>query len=64
MRLSVGDIYEIIGCGADELQTKSDLQKESVDTIITVHCLCSVPTPEIIIKELYPMLKPGGQWLV
>ena len=60
----IGDIYEIIGCGAEELQTKGGLQKESIDTIITVQCLCSIPTPEIIIKELYPMLKPGGQWLV
>lgn len=29
-----------------------------------MQCLCSIPTPEIIIKELYPLLKPGGQWLV
>lgn len=59
-----GDKYEIIGCGAEELQTKGGLQAESIDTIITVQCLCSIPTPEIIIKELYPLLKPGGQWLV
>ena len=57
-------IYEVIGCGAEELQTKGGLQKESIDTIITVHCLCSIPTPELIIRELYPLLKPGGQWLV
>ena len=48
----------------EELQTKGGMQKESIDTIMTVQCLCSVPTPEIIIKELYPLLKPGGQWLV
>jgi hypothetical protein len=29
-----------------------------------VQCLCSIPTPEKIIKELYPLLKPGGKWLV
>jgi hypothetical protein len=61
---STGDIYEIIGCGAEELQTKGGMQKESIDTIMTVQCLCSIPTPELIIKELYPLLKPGGQWLV
>jgi ubiquinone/menaquinone biosynthesis C-methylase UbiE len=59
-----GDIYEIIGCGAEELQTKGGIQKESIDTIITVQCLCSIPTPQTIINELYPLLKPGGQWLV
>lgn len=57
-------IYEIIGCGAEELQTKGGMQKESIDTIITVQCMCSIPTPELIIRELYPLLKPGGQWLV
>lgn len=61
---SSGDVYEIIGCGAEELQTKGGLGKESIDTIITVQCLCSIPTPEIIIRELFPLLKPGGQWLV
>ena len=40
------------------------MQKESIDTIITVQCLCSIPTPELIIKDLFPLLKPGGQWLV
>ena len=60
----LGDIYEVIGCGAEELQTKGGLQKNSIDTIVTVQCLCSIPTPELIIKELYPLLKPGGQWLV
>lgn len=57
-------IYEVVGCGAEELMTKGGFQKETVDTIITVHCLCSIPTPQVIIRELYPVLKPGGQWLV
>ena len=60
----LGDIYEIIGCGAEELQTKGGLSEQSVDTVITVQCLCSIPTPELVIKELYPLLKHGGKWLV
>ena len=64
VKAGLGDIYEIIGCGAEELQTKGGLQKETIDTIITVQCLCSIPTPELIIKELFPLLKAGGQWLV
>jgi hypothetical protein len=59
-----GDIYEIVGCGAEELQTKAGFKPETIDTIITVQCLCSIPTPQVIIKELYPLLKSGGQWLV
>jgi SAM-dependent methyltransferase len=57
-------IYEIIGCGAQELESKGGIEKGSVDTIITVQCLCSIPTPELIIKRLAPLLKPGGKWLV
>ena len=64
IRNGLGDVYEVIGCGAEELGTKGGISKESIDTIITVQCLCSIPTPETIIKELYPLLKPGGRWLV
>ncbi|EMC98284.1 hypothetical protein BAUCODRAFT_121160 [Baudoinia panamericana UAMH 10762] len=60
----LSDVYEIIGCGAEELSTKGGIQPNSIDTIITVQCLCSIPTPQRIIKELYPLLKPGGRWLV
>ena len=63
-KAGLGEIYEVIGCGAEELNTKGGIQKNSIDTIITVQCLCSIPTPEISIKELYPLLKPGGRWLV
>lgn len=64
VKAGLGDIYEIVGCGAEELQTKGGIQQASIDTIVTVQCLCSIPTPEIIIKELFPLLKPGGKWLV
>ncbi|KAH9828876.1 Methyltransferase domain [Teratosphaeria destructans] len=60
----LGDIYEIVGCGAEELEQRGGLQRESIDTIITVQCLCSIPTPELIINNLFPLLKPGGKWLV
>lgn len=63
-RAGLGDVYEIIGCGAEELTSKGGIDKGSIDTIITVQCLCSIPHPERIIKELYPLLKPGGVWLV
>lgn len=58
------DIYEVVGCGAEELSTKGGIEPGTIDTIITVQCLCSIPTPQVIIKELYPLLKPGGTWLV
>ncbi|GAB7357968.1 hypothetical protein MBLNU230_g0135t1 [Neophaeotheca triangularis] len=64
VKAGLGDVYEIVGAGAEELGAKGILGKGSVDTIITVQCLCSVPGPERIVKDLYPLLKPGGKWLV
>lgn len=63
-KAGLGGVYEVIGCGAEELSTKGGVKPATIDTIITVQCLCSIPTPKTIIKELYPLLKPGGRWLV
>lgn len=57
------DIYEVVGCGVEDLQTKAGFKPGSMDTIITVQCLCSIPTPERVINELAPLLKSGGKWL-
>lgn len=57
------DVYEILAVGAEKLDT-CGIEKGSIDTICTIQCLCSVPGPETIIKELYPYLKSGGKWLV
>ena len=63
-RAGLSDIYQIIGCGAEELSTRTELVDASVDTIITVQCLCSVPMPRRVISELYLLLESEGQWLV
>ena len=63
-RAGLGDIYEIIGCGAEDLIKRGELQPGTIDTIITVQCLCSIPDPENNIRGLYPLLKKGGVWLV
>jgi len=63
-RAGLGEIYEVIGCGAEELGSKGGVKPGSVDTIVTVQCLCSIPGPERVIRDLYPLLKPGGKWLV
>lgn len=55
-------IYEPIAAYAQDLE-KSGIKKGSVDTIMTVHVLCSVGDRQSeIIKVLYEYLKPGGQW--
>ena len=57
-------IYEPVGVYAEDLES-TGIKKGTVDTIITVHVLCSVgPDADKIVKTLYEYLKPGGQWLV
>lgn len=56
-------VYEVLGVGVEDLGQKG-LGPESVDTVVTVQVLCSVPAPQRIVKELYPYLKKGGKWLV
>lgn len=64
VKAGLGDVYEIIGCGAEELGSKGGIQNETIDTIVTVQCLCSIPGPQRVIRDLYPLLKPGGKWIV
>ncbi|KAB5554397.1 hypothetical protein GE09DRAFT_1120795 [Coniochaeta sp. 2T2.1] len=56
--------YEIVPVGIESLASSGRVEKESVDSIVTLLCLCSIPDPEYNIKELYSYLKPGGRWYV
>jgi len=63
-------VYEIVPVGIEDLgggtpgSKKWDgrIEKESVDCIVTVLCLCSIPEPQRHIRELYGYLKKGGRW--
>ncbi|KAB8288462.1 hypothetical protein EYC80_010127 [Monilinia laxa] len=57
------DIYEIAECGVEGL-TKWGVEDESIDSVVTIQCLCSVGDPEEMIKDLYRKLKIGGIWAV
>jgi predicted methyltransferase len=58
------DVYEPVAGYIQELEARG-VKKGTVDTIITVHVLCSVgKQTEGLVKELYEYLKPGGQWIV
>ncbi|KAG9250739.1 S-adenosyl-L-methionine-dependent methyltransferase [Emericellopsis atlantica] len=56
--------YEVLPYGIEDLQAKADMQPGSVDCIVTVQCLCSIPEPDKNIRLLYEYLKPGGRWYV
>ncbi|KAM7185836.1 S-adenosyl-L-methionine-dependent methyltransferase [Rhypophila sp. PSN 637] len=58
------DVYEVVPVGIEDLASSGRVAPQSVDCIVSVLCLCSIPQPEHNIKELCNYLKPGGRWYV
>ena len=60
------DVYEIVPCGVEDVVElkKQGIVLGSIDTILSVQVLCSVPDPNKILRRLYALLKPGGQLIV
>lgn len=60
------DTYEIVPAGIESLSDPTawdgKIEKGSVDSIVSILCLCSIPEPEKNIPELYSYLKKGGRW--
>jgi SAM-dependent methyltransferase len=69
------DVYEIVPVGIEDLNVSSEtkakknqrkwsgnIEPNSVDCIVSVLCLCSIPEPERHARELYKLLRPGGRW--
>lgn len=64
-KAGLGDVFEILDCPIELLESKAGIQRHSIDTIVTFTVLCSMNDPEVLIKELRTYLKPnGGKWLV
>lgn len=60
------DIYEIVPCGVEDVATleKHSISLGSIDTVLSVQVQCSVPDPDEILRQLYTLLKPGGQMVI
>ncbi|KAM0333299.1 hypothetical protein ACHAQA_001960 [Verticillium albo-atrum] len=62
------DIYEVVPVGIEELSDAGRwdgrIEPESVDCIVSILCLCSIPDQEANIAKLYGYLKKGGRWYV
>jgi len=60
------DKYTILGVGIEDVNTLSahGISQGSVDTVVCVQVLCSIPDPQDMIKRIYGLLKPGGQLLL
>lgn len=59
----LSDIFVIVPVGVEELGEKW-VGNGSVDSVVTVQCLCSIPQPQEMINALYGYVKEGGQWIV
>lgn len=57
-------IYEIVPVGIEDLQDGGWIEEGSVDGIVTVLCLCSIPQPKLMVSRLYNLLSPGGRWVL
>lgn len=67
--LGMEDVYEVIPVGIESLDdptawTGTTIEPGTVDCIVSVLCLCSIPEPAENIKRLHRLLKPGGRWYV
>ncbi|KAL7939891.1 hypothetical protein V8C35DRAFT_288003 [Trichoderma chlorosporum] len=66
--LGMDDIYQVVPVGIESVDDSSawngKIEPGSVDCIVGILCLCSIPEPEKNIKLLYKLLKPGGHWYV
>ncbi|KAI1486591.1 S-adenosyl-L-methionine-dependent methyltransferase [Biscogniauxia mediterranea] len=66
------DFYEIVpvGLGGNGKGSKKwdggggRLEKGSVDSVVSILTLCSVPDPEAAVRELYAYLRDGGRFYV
>ena len=62
----LSDIYEIIPCGVEntaELE-RHGVSTRSIDTVLSVQALCSVPRADRVLRRLHALMKPGGQFIV
>ncbi|KAF8428156.1 S-adenosyl-L-methionine-dependent methyltransferase [Tirmania nivea] len=62
-RCKLGDIYTVVPYGVEQFPN-DEISAGSIDSIICIRTLCSVPNPRQTIKKLYNLLKPGGRLLV
>lgn len=62
----LGEKYHVVVCGAEDLEALKarGVEEGSVDCVLSVQVLCSVPQPKEVIAALYRLLKPGGEMIV
>ena len=65
-KAKLDDIYVILSHAAENVESfeRYGITPNSVDTILSIHVLCSVPDPTTTVRRLYQYVKPGGKMIV
>jgi SAM-dependent methyltransferase len=65
-KYGLSDIYTIVPCGIEDVSTLYEygVVHGTIDTVMSVQVLCGVPQPAKMVKEMYKLLKKGGQMIV
>lgn len=60
------DVYEIVPCGIEDVVElkKHGITVGSIDTVLSIQVLCSVPDPDEILRRLHALMRPRGQFVV
>ncbi|KAJ5262178.1 hypothetical protein N7524_007483 [Penicillium chrysogenum] len=60
-RLNMDTICGVLKCGIEDTEMLHHaVATESVDTVVCIQTLCTVPNPHQVISFLYSLLKPGS----
>jgi len=65
-RAKLTDKYDLVGASIEDAHILAEhgVTPGSMDTIVCVQVLCSIPNPKEVIAEMYKYLKPGGQLIL
>lgn len=66
--VGLDDVYHVVPVGVESVGDPDawdgTIAPGSVDCIVGVLCLCSIPDPDANVRRLRRLLKPGGRWFV
>lgn len=62
-RAKLTDKYDLVGASIEDSEVLANhgVVPGTMDTIVCMQVLCSIPNPQRVIAEMCKMLKPGGQ---
>lgn len=62
----LSDKYNLVAASIEDYKVLAEhgVHPESMDTIVCIQVLCSIPNPKEVIASIYKYLKPGGQLIL